>query len=660
MSDRNTDRHKTPRAYESGAQKRKKAAEKTKKGKNILEHTQKLSSYFKRLKPTASTSEVSQNTLTELEGQTNEEADAACDLTTDEAADAACDLTTDEAADAACDLTTDEGADAACDLTDDEGADAACDLTTDEAADTARDLTAEGGAEAGLEVAAMTEADSADDEMAKAKEVHDVGRSKGISSFQQCNDVGLWPKKCCSEFIDFWATEGSKRLQHCTFKQLQKSVTQRCKKRENRSMDRKCSKQLFIRKKRNGESVNRSWLCFSPSQGKVYCYVCKLITPQKENLSGEGFSDWKHAHVRMAEHEISKSHLNSVTVLGKRVSEKQSISAHLLRHSEDARAYWRHVLMRVVCTIKFLAERGLAFRGENELLNSPRNGNFMGIMELIAEFDPFLSSHLKGHAQKGRGKTNYLSSTIVEEIIKLMGQRVQQTIIDRIKQSKYYSVSVDSTPDEANIDQLTIVIRYIEGSTPKERFLTFLPNCGHTGSAIANGLLTFLEQHKVEIRDCRGQAYDNAANMCGKYKGMQAFIKEKNKLAELIPCCGHSLNLVGKAAANACPKAVHFFQFVQQLYVFFTASTHRYQILKTHLSQSGAKYSVPKPLSETRWACRADATKALVHGYHKIKDALDKIGCSTDEKDIVKNEANSLSKQMSSLDIAFLFSGMKF
>jgi len=38
---------------------------------------------------------------------------------------------------------------------------------------------------------------------------------------------------------------------------------------------------------------------------------------------------------------------------------------------EGARQYWGDVLERVVAVIKFLGERGLAFRGENELLASP-------------------------------------------------------------------------------------------------------------------------------------------------------------------------------------------------------------------------------------------------------------------------------------------------
>lgn len=59
--------------------------------------------------------------------------------------------------------------------------------------------------------------------------------------------------------------------------------------------------------------------------------------------------------------------------------------------------------MRIVEVIKFLAARGLAFRGDDQKLGSKQNGNFLGIIELISKFDPFLAEHLARHGNKGKG-----------------------------------------------------------------------------------------------------------------------------------------------------------------------------------------------------------------------------------------------------------------
>lgn len=110
------------------------------------------------------------------------------------------------------------------------------------------------------------------------------------------------------------------------------------------------------------------------------------------------------------------------------------------------------------------------------------------------------------------------------------------------------SISLDSTPDISHVDQLTLIVCYVLPSGPVERFVKFLDmeGHGHTAEKLAQSLLDFLKENGIDIKDCRGQSYDNVSNMGGKYRGLQARIKEINKNAEYIPCFPHSLNLVAK------------------------------------------------------------------------------------------------------------------
>lgn len=88
----------------------------------------------------------------------------------------------------------------------------------------------------------------------------------------QLNDIGLWPEKLTKEFVDYWAVKGAEDLQYSDAKILDvKSATQTCKK-DTHNIRRKCTPALFERKNRNGEVVKRSWLCFSPTNGKIYCF----------------------------------------------------------------------------------------------------------------------------------------------------------------------------------------------------------------------------------------------------------------------------------------------------------------------------------------------------------------------------------------------------
>uniref|UniRef100_H3A377 Uncharacterized protein n=1 Tax=Latimeria chalumnae TaxID=7897 RepID=H3A377_LATCH len=250
------------------------------------------------------------------------------------------------------------------------------------------------------------------------------------------------------------------------------------------------------------------------------------------------------------------------------------------------------------------------------------------------------------------GHASYLSSTICEEFIALLGEKVFEHIVKELKEAKYFSVSVDSTPDISNLDQLTCLDRYVLPIGPVEHFLTFL-DLKHSGEDIAKSLLQFFEKIGVNIANCRGQSYDYASNLSGKYQGMQAWIRERSENAVYIPCCAHSLNQVGQCAVD-CFTAISFFSFVQKLFVFFfAASTKQGKVLLERLAEANEKLPVVKDLSETRWSAYADAVTALQKGYDRIRAALDHL-CDDSQKPDTRIEAQGLSKMMEKLEISIM------
>ena len=199
-----------------------------------------------------------------------------------------------------------------------------------------------------------------------------------------------------------------------------------------------------------------------------------------------------------------------------------------------------------------------------------------------------------------------------------MAEELNQVIINEIASAKYYSFSIDSTPDISHTDQLTFTVRYVhEDGMPTERFLKFEEIHSHTGLNLFKTIIEALKDFKLDLKDCRGQSYDNASNMSGKYSGVQARVLEENDKAIYIPCMAHSLNLSGASAAESCVNAVTFVGFVEKLYVFFSASTHRWNILKTVLGalDTDERQHLPKRLCDTRWSSRSDALKSLSQHY---------------------------------------------
>lgn len=102
----------------------------------------------------------------------------------------------------------------------------------------------------------------------------------------------------------------------------------------------------------------------------------------------------------------------------------------------------------------------------------------------------------------------------------------------------------------------------------------------HTAEYLQEIVLNNLKQLGLDIENCRGQSYDNAVNMSGKYNGLRARIRTLSPTAVYVPCTNHSLNLVFNFACEVCSQAVDYFNLVQNIYTFFSSSTHRWQKLK--------------------------------------------------------------------------------
>ncbi|CAG9773635.1 unnamed protein product [Ceutorhynchus assimilis] len=230
---------------------------------------------------------------------------------------------------------------------------------------------------------------------------------------------------------------------------------------------------LFKRQLRNGEVVDREWPIYSPSKRK------------------------KHAGMAASQHENSPEHRNCMMIYQSRLRVSGRIDTQLTRQFNDERQYWKEVLRRIVAVIKFLASRGLPFRGENENIGSVKNGNYLGTLELLSQFDPFLDQHIKKYGNAGKGNPSYLSATICEEFIELMGSNVLATIVAEVHKAKHYSVSVDSTPDVTHADQLTFILRYVKNAVPIERFLQFIHIYGHTAEYLADVVISFSEKNTI-------------------------------------------------------------------------------------------------------------------------------------------------------------------
>ena len=198
-------------------------------------------------------------------------------------------------------------------------------------------------------------------------------------------------------------------------------------------------------------------------------------------------------------------------------------------------------MKRLIAIITHLAERNLAFRGHSEKLYEHGIGNFSGQVQLMAQFDPVMRDHVKRVAEKPHSES-YFSKIIQNEIICLVGSCVTNTIVQRVKKSKYFSVIMDCTPDVSHDEQLSVVLRIVdckpgEGESIHEHFVGFLVAEDTTGKGLLNLFLGHLQTLDLDLADCRGQSYDNGSNMQGVETGGPEQSPGAEQQSTLCPMC---------------------------------------------------------------------------------------------------------------------------
>jgi len=405
---------------------------------------------------------------------------------------------------------------------------------------------------------------------------------------------------------------------------------------------------IFKKKLANGECVDRDWLVWSKERAALFCLPCKIFSPHMTKLSilasEEGWSatgNWRKLHARIPEHEKSESHKSCYfhwkTEQLKHQKEKSlsDLMAKTIKHEQEV---LRGLLRRLFDVTLFLAERGLAFRGDSDRIGDYNNGNFLGILELLAKYDPLLNEHMRSvrHSQETKKKlqVTYLSSQIQNEFIDICGSIVRDHILKERGEAKYFSLIVDATPDSAHIEQTAFLIRYVHRTNGDngadeskladsykvhERLLAFVDCSKKTGEAIYDLIRTTLKQYNIPLSDCRGQGYDNGSNMRGAYKGVQARILEDNNFAVYSACACHSLNLCGEQAASSCREADTFFGVVQKLYNLMSSSPQRWEILQKKIGCS------LHSTSQTRWSARVESVKPVAAHLPGLVEALDDV-----------------------------------
>ena len=166
------------------------------------------------------------------------------------------------------------------------------------------------------------------------------------------------------------------------------------------------------------------WLTLCSTRNKVFCYVCRsqkpfLVTSKniEELFIKNGFDNWKKAHERFDQHQLSHCHKEAAY---KAISRHQTPMIEMLSKEEmSAQESHRDMFRMQLESLRYLLRQGIAIRGHHE-----EESNLFQLMKL----------QLRGKSNMALLK-NYHSPEIINELISMMGQHISRDLIADVKKA---------------------------------------------------------------------------------------------------------------------------------------------------------------------------------------------------------------------------------
>ena len=281
----------------------------------------------------------------------------------------------------------------------------------------------------------------------------------------------------------------------------------------------------------------------------------------------------------------------------------------------------RQILLAIVETVILCGRQNLSLRGHEE-----ERGNFVALLHYQAKHNTLLADHLKN----GDPRTKYTSNKIQNELIAICGDEIKTKIINQCNQAPFYGFIADGATDATTMEQMALCLRYFDScsGSVEENFIGFAECDSTTGESLSNAFLAELRSAGVSLEKLRGQGYDGASNMSGKFRGVQARIREVQPQAFYTHCRAHCLNLAICHASDE-PLVRNMMRTVQEIAFSFNYSAKRLLRFQESLENDAeSKLAMEKrtklqSLCETRWAARADALHTFRCSFPTVVTALE-------------------------------------
>lgn len=238
-----------------------------------------------------------------------------------------------------------------------------------------------------------------------------------------------------------------------------------------------------------------SWLEYSESKHKAYCFCCFLFRPRKKKEAGyvafvkDGWSSWNKKH-RLKEHvgDINSVHNQAARDCEALLKQEQHIYVALNNQSNAMKNAYYTRLNASIDVVRVLLKQGLPFRGHDESEESLNKGNFKEFHGYTAEQNPAVAKVVGPNAP---GNNQLTSPKIQKAIAECFAKEILHSILEEIGHD-VFCLLVDESRDVAGKEQMVVVLRYVGKCGKIKERLVGLVHVKETTSKYLKSLMLYL------------------------------------------------------------------------------------------------------------------------------------------------------------------------
>ncbi|CAL2241821.1 unnamed protein product [Prunus armeniaca] len=329
------------------------------------------------------------------------------------------------------------------------------------------------------------------------------------------------------------------------------------------------------------------WLEYIKEKDAAFCLHCYLFKCDfdKQGKAGsvvfteKGFKNWRKGPGHFRDHvgQVGSLHNKATQHCTYLMNQKQHVETIVIKQTDQACSNYRILLTATLDCTRYLLRQGLPFRGHDESETSRNKGNYVELLQFLANHNEKVRAVVFENAPRN---LKYMAPKIQKEFVKSCAAETIDAIISDMDDA-LFSILVDESRDVSIREQMAVVLGYVNKKGQViERFVGIQYVSDTTSSKLKEAIEQLISSSNLSMSRLRGQGYDGASNMRGELHGLKTQILREYPQTYYVHCFAHQLQLTLVVVAKGNENIATFFTTASSVINIIGASCKRRDALR--------------------------------------------------------------------------------